>query len=715
MLEYLRKSETKLFPSSLVTMIIMALCNVYCEADGLTAWHGIANKNQVYRIMHDSDYLYVSSLGAGVTVIEKATGIQKTYNRANEKSFDNQILDMILYDRELWATGRYYGLGKLSDSGYTKFDMIEAGCISTQWMQGLLLNNPNDILVGGVMAFYQFDGTLCTYSYFFSPLSPMVMVTDIKKNDNGDIFVSCYDYLNYESFFRFSEGELVPIDNPCDRINRMGTFGNSVWLASDGDGLVKYDNGEFTQYNTSNSDIPLDKISDISITEDGTVWIATYSDIVQFIDGEFTSFSLPEDWREEDDCFLSVDVDGTTVYAGTKRHGLVKLDDGSFTIVDLIDNPDFCNTSTIPIRGSSCMDKDGNFLMASSAGLNIYDPDNGDARIIHYSDLCEVCISPVNGDIWIRRTNLDAYTCIERIGEDPLSFTSETLPFFFNDRYFTQMAFDKYGKLWVATGEGLMCYDGEIWESFTEKDAGFPIDNIRCMAFDSSNRLWCGAFGKNRIGNGLIMFDGMDWRNYKTNNSQIPSDFVGSINVDNDDVIWLNCRDKIYPESDQGGFGLTSYDGNTWVTYNTSNSEICSNNIYSIAVDADNKKWLATTGDKGVMSFDGMDWSLYSVDNSGLGLNTAIDITVDFSHDLIWFVQYSNNGVSYAKLNSLSGSVDRIIDDTGESLIGQPLNLFNLQGVKVFSSSCYTGETIPVEAGIYIAVTPLSSRKIIVR
>ncbi len=700
-----------------ILMGITAMCgNSAFATDGLSDWQGIANKNYVFRIMHDSDNLYVSSLGAGVTLIEKSTGKQQTFNRANEKSFDNSILDMIMYDGDLWAAGRYYGLGKLSDSGNTKFDMVKAGCLSTQWMQGLLIDNPDDILVGGLLAFYQFDGNKCTYSYFLNPLSPMGMVTDIKKNKKGEVFVSCYDWwVAANSLFQFVGGELVPIENPCYRINRMAVDGDALWLASDGNGLVKYENGDFTQYDINNSDIPDNIISDVCLDSKGGIWMTSFHHITVLKDGEFISYTLPEEWTEEDDCFLSIDVDENIVYAGTKKHGLVKLVDDSISIVTLIDNPDFCNSSLGDIRGSSSMDKDGNFLMASAEGLNVYDPLNGDSRIIPYSDLREVCVSPINGDVWILRTPIDGYACVERIGDEPLSFTSESLPFYIDVDFFNKMSFDRAGNLWVAVSDGLMCYDGETWKSFSEKDAGFPIGNIKCMASDSKNRLWCGAFGKNRIGNGLIMYDGTNWYNYKTKNSGIPSDFVGSINIDHDDVVWLNCRDELNPETDEKGFGLTSYDGHKWTTYNMSNSSICSNNIYSIAVDTDNRKWLATTGDKGVMSFDGKDWTLYSVDNSGLGINTAINITTDPKHDLIWFVQYSNNGVSYAKLNTSKGGINPITDASEESTLGFPLTVYDMQGSKEYSTQKYEGERIPVGAGIYIVVTPMSSRKIIIR
>lgn len=710
---YLEISKMKSFyVRSSVLMSILVLCFTYCAAARLSDWHGVANKNHVIRIAHDDRYLYVSSIGGGITVIEKTSGKQSTYHRASETSFDNYILDMTDYDGELWATGRFYGLGKLSAQGDMRFDMVKAGCMNTQWMQGLLIESPQDIFVGGLIAFYRFNGKQCTYSYMFNPLSPMAMTTDIKKNSKGEIYVSCIDWgADCKSLFKYSDGELTPIENPCYRINRMAVTGEILWLASDGQGLVKYENGVFTQYTSSNSELPFNTINDVSIDKEGRVWMTCISHISCYKDGEFTSYPMPEEWLDDEDMFLSIDVDGADVYAGTKKHGPVKLIDGNLSVVELVDNPDFGNITPCSYRSSSCMDKDGNFLMVSTEGLNVYNPSTHDSKIIPYDGLKEVAVSPVNGDIWVRFTGENA--CIQRLGDEPLTFLNHIVPT--HNEVFNVMTFDATGNLWVAVSDGLMRYDGNSWTSFTEEDAGFPISQIKCLAFDSQGRLWCGAFGQKRIGNGLIMYDGQKWFNYKTANSGLPSDFVGSIAIDNNDVVWLNCRDRDYPEVEMYGYGLTSFDGNKWTTYDTSNSDICSNHIFSIAVDSDNTKWLATAGDIGIMSFDGKNWELYSVDNSGIALNSVTDITIDEDRDWIWFVHYPGLGVSYASLNTRQGGIEEVIDNSAEDLVGQPMIVYNLQGVQVYSTSLYDGGRLLLVPGLYIVVTPDGSRKMLVR
>jgi ligand-binding sensor domain-containing protein len=177
------------------------------------------------------------------------------------------------------------------------------------------------------------------------------------------------------------------------------------------------------------------------------------------------------------------------------------------------------------------------------------------------------------------------------------------------------------------------------------------------MAFDSSNRLWCGTFG-----GGLFCFDGTQWSNYTTSNSSLPSDYVGTVTVDNNDVLWLNCRDPQYPDKmgAEFGLGLTRFDGNTWTTYNRNNSPLPSDCFWDVQVDADNRLWIATAGDVGLVCYDGLTWKTYDTDNSGIALNEVTKITIDSRRDLIWLTQYPGLGLSIARMNCHNTAVHSI-------------------------------------------------------
>jgi len=55
---------------------------------------------------------------------------------------------------------------------------------------------------------------------------------------------------------------------------------NKIWLATNGKGLVSFDDKGFTYYNKSNSIIPNDTVSDIVIDENGNKWISTFGGLV---------------------------------------------------------------------------------------------------------------------------------------------------------------------------------------------------------------------------------------------------------------------------------------------------------------------------------------------------------------------------------------------------------------------------------------------------
>lgn len=668
-------------------------------------WHGIANKNTIVRITHDRDNIYFSSLAAGITVIDKSSGRQTTLNRGEENLFDNTILDMLIYKDELWATGKYYGVGKIDKSGCQRFYVDSNGESSSQWMQGILVENENSFFVGGLNALYKFDNSVCTAQYRFKELSPMVMVTDIKQNNKGEIYISLYDWLpNANSLYIYEEGQLRPIKNPCARINRICIDSETVWLASDGDGLVKYENGAFTQFNTSNSEIPSNTINDMGIDGSGAIWMAQGNCITRFSNGKFTSYHLKDNGNNEEDSFLSVDADGDNILAGTNRQGAFRLINGEFTPVPLKDNPVFCNQTPSDYVGSAFIDANNSFIMASTDGLNVYKPESNLSEIISVSNMKEVCGSPVNNEIWVRKN--DADSCLVRLGVDETVFSQKDIPLSLNE-VFNIMCLDATGNLWVATTDGLGCYDGKQWKLYTEAETGINIAGIKCLKFDNNGSLWCGSFG-----NGLIKFDGANWSNYTTKNSSIPSDFIGAVCIDNNNVVWMNCRHPLYPEYDIYGYGLTSFDGASWNTFNVSNSDICSNNIYSIEADKENRLWLATTGDKGVMSFDGKEWTLYSTDNSGLAFNGVNNITIDYRNDLIYFTHMLGNGVSYAKLTPGQNSIHKAEWKQSYSFVGQPVSVYDINGKTVFHTSNFSG-TLPVlSKGVYFIVTQVGTQKI---
>lgn len=696
-------------------ILLLTLVSVFptkAQTTRLTDWQSIASKNNIQRIAHDQNYIYVAALAGGVTKINKTTGQQESLNRGNQKCFDNTVLNMVIDNDCLWLTGRAHGLSKFKDNEVIKYYFKELEPTNGQFTQGLYIEDDNIILLGGLLTFYKFEGSICTYIYNMNPLSPMAYITDIKKKENGEIYVSGYDWNHSESFYQFKNNKLIKIDHPYGNIVRMIVDGNRLWLATEYNGLVKYENGAFTQFSTSNSNLPTNKIFDICRAEDGTLWLTGLNYIIAMRGNEFSFITLPSEYENEyANC---VDADNNNIYIGTKNNGLLLFNGNEFKKVELIDNllPDnkfieHTNMSTSTTATTS----DGTFLIVGSQGLYGYNPLIEKSVIIpnpaneYY--LNDVCVSPLNDDIWLWYHPNSTYN-----NSYLLKINSDTLRISPPEIGITKLLdIDNKGNLWVATSQGIGYFDGKDWKCYNESDANFEINGVVCVKFDKKGRLWAGSFGC-----GLIMYDGYNWHNYTTRNSSIPSNCVGSLGIDNKDIVWLNCRNEQYPYHDIYGYGLTKFDGISWNTYNTSNSPIKSDNIYAIEVDSDNVKWLATCGNVGVTSFDGENWEIYNVDNSGIANNTAFNMRIDPIHDLIYFVDcFGDGGVSCAKITTSKDGIIPITLDSSMFIQGEPLELYNIHGNKIFSTSYFKELPTSITQGIYIAVTKEKVKKIIIK
>ena len=109
--------------------------------------------------------------------------------------------------------------------------------------------------------------------------------------------------------------------------------------------------------------------------------------------------------------------------------------------------------------------------------------------------------------------------------------------------------------------------------------------------------------------------------------------------IDRDGVIWFIGYGVYYDHMMHQT--IKKYEGNSWTTYTTDNSDLPSDLIYSIAVDKNNKKWIGTNS--GVARFDGVTWTTFTKKNSGL-IDDKINAIAVEKNNTIWFG--TDNGVS---------------------------------------------------------------------
>ncbi|MBR6284753.1 MAG: hypothetical protein IKR25_10745 [Muribaculaceae bacterium] len=631
-----------------IISILLAFSIITSNAQ-LTDWQNISSKNFVSKIIHDQNCLYVGTKGGGIVKIDKQSGQQTVLKRADGSLTGNSITDMALHDGELWVGTEYNGLAKVTAGGIEKFDRKNAGFNSNQQISGFYFNDDGTMLVGGIVCLYAFDGKKCTAEYYVNQLSPYAYVKKIRADVDGRIWVACYDALNKYNLCVFTSNDLVPYNIPYGKANNIETDKDGhLWIATN-NGLVKCDGNDFTHFTPDNSALPEANISDLTADENGNLWMFGDRFITKFDGTYFTAY--PYQLNVENDYLLTIDVDNDKVYVGSRFEGLLKLTDNGLTPINLIGNVLYENTMSFT---SGCIDASGNFHVGSLYGFQKYNIDTGDYKFEPMPQTAQT-EADSNGNVWILWLWSSTDTCLVEITPTGRKAYMRT-DYPFSEANANLIKFDRENRLWIATNKGLYMRDGESWTAYNKSNSGLSA-TVQCMAFDSNNSLWCGTFGA-----GLFCFDGTKWDNYTTSNSSLPSDYVGLVTIDNNNVLWVNCRNPRNPDKmgAEYGLGLTRFDGNTWTTYNCSNSPLPSDCFWDLQVDADNKKWIATAGDVGLVCFDEIDWTTYDTDNSGIALNEITKITLDPKRDLIWLTQYPGLGISVARMNCVTTGIPAV-------------------------------------------------------
>jgi ligand-binding sensor domain-containing protein len=129
-------------------------------------------------------------------------------------------------------------------------------------------------------------------------------------------------------------------------------------------------------------------------------------------------------------------------------------------------------------------------------------------------------------------------------------------------------------------------------------------DQVRDMTVDHNNEVWAtmSEFGQITQG-GVARYDGTAWELFTSSNSNIPTQVVEGIAVDAQNNKWIGSN-----------MGLIKYDGFNWIVYHTGNSGISGDNVTDVLVDSLNRVWAMTGG--AIDIFDGTTWTHINSSNS---------------------------------------------------------------------------------------------------
>ena len=629
---------------SFFVLLLLASTVGYAQTR-LTDWVNLNCKNAITSICHDANNLYASTMGGGVVQINKRTGEQRCIDHAQDGLPDNYVVSVMVHDGALWTANRFYGISQHTTGGWLNHTADKMGFRTDQWFQSLLFDG-NTTWVGGLLALYEMRNGKVVNTYELNPLSSFCAVNDMVMDRDGNLWLAVYDDKSQFALCQLNKSTGV-VANKCSTYGSTYALvvddDNALWVATDA-GLLRYTSQKQTLYNSSNTSLPEDAVSNVKMDRKGNIWFITHHNLCCFNRNAFATYSIPY----PDDLLNGLDVDGEDVYVGTRQHGLLTLVGNALTPIA----NHLTSLPTSSMRGG-CVDGQGRFWAGMTTGAFAYDPTDHSTDVLTMRQVDEI-VPGKQGTLWLKPykgIKVDNDTClIEITPTDTTAYLYTDGPF--SDNYICQMRVDRLDRLWLATTRGLVCRDNGQWIVYNTANTNLSTNYVYSLDFDSQNRVWCGTFG-----GGLVCFDGTRFTAYTTRQG-LASDYVASVCVDKSDGVWFNCRNSLYPEI--YGWGLSTLSDGRVTTYTSDNSPLASNTIWDIQADGRGNLWLATGDDKGVTQFDGAHWQVYNTTNSGLALNEATHITLDEVHNRIWFTCYSGGGVSYAKLENGNTAVSSV-------------------------------------------------------
>ncbi len=150
------------------------------------------------------------------------------------------------------------------------------------------------------------------------------------------------------------------------------------------------------------------------------------------------------------------------------------------------------------------------------------------------------------------------------------------------------------------------------------------VSDATDIAFDSLNNKWVSTGF-----NGLAKLTGNTWTVFDTLNSNIPSNRVWSVTVDKKNIIWIST-DK----------GIGRYDGVNWTVYDTSTLL----GINTITVDNKNVKWMASFGN-GLINYDDTTWTYFKTNNSQIQTNLITGVSLE--NNIKWMATGYNGIIGF--------------------------------------------------------------------
>ena len=239
------------------------------------------------------------------------------------------------------------------------------------------------------------------------------------------------------------------------------------WFSTDA-GVLTYIQGQWTTYDTSNSDLPDNFVLDVAIDWWSRKWFATQSKGLVRLDGSGWTVFDPDNSDIPDWTITAIGVDGNNhIWVGTPRSGAAKFDGETWAVYDTTGGR--LGTSSI---GDIAVDPQGNVWFGLKAESTQSRSTASGRRAVMPAQLYGG-VTKFDGTTWTTYTPATT--------EGMLPDVSTILARDEND-------------LWIGGFAGASHFDGTSWEWFNPGNSGLPDYSVNAIAADGAGFVWFGTY-----------------------------------------------------------------------------------------------------------------------------------------------------------------------------------------------------------------------------
>ena len=633
-------------------LVIVSILNSYTQSN---TWKNFTNYNEVINdIQVKDDFLWIGTYG-GLAKINIETNKITLYNKANAGLPGNDIKTIAIDNSgNIWMGTRSNGIGMFNGEKCIVFNTKNSELPSDTWNTEIAIDKNGNIWNGSLNHLSRFDGTDWWNVKMGDPFSSIPsIILDFEFDNNGNTWI-----VSTSGLFKMVGENLTKFNKVRSANDIEIDLKNRLWFGTR-KGLKMYDFEKVVEFNTENSEIPGDFITQIEFDSKGNLWLLTNEGLAKFdIDNNkwyvFNSNILNMHYG-----VLTIDTHDN-IWIGRSEIGLVKFDGKNWGIINL-DESSISNN----LVSSFAIDINGNKWIIAQNLINYFEGTSW--KYFNDNNISQL-------DFYLERIYDDGNRILWK-GENIVIDFNDSLCLGYNSSVNNikninkagTFKVDYQGNIWQASKYGVLKYDWKTWFTYNTENSTLPTNNIANLAFDNSVNLLISTLPKtyNNEKGVLLKFDGTNWVTLYTC-SQVGYCITG-IETDESGNIWLGIADRTRVGLIYGG-GLLKFDGITWTNYNIYNSGLPSNSVVELCLDQDENLWIGTY-DGGLAKFDRKkEWTVFNTYNSPLPGNNIEQIEVDSTGNLWIGIQYS--GLTFMPKNAVPDTT-MYIDTLSEAILIQ--------------------------------------------